>query len=88
MIQHLKSTHPNTDVIGGNVVTPSQAHHLIQAKADGLRVGMGMVVGTSLLSITDGIEDGAIEGVLVGALVSVVGAVGDKVGLSVGNSSS
>lgn len=42
MVQHLKAAHPNTDVIGGNVVTPSQAHHLIQAGADGLRVGMGI----------------------------------------------
>jgi IMP dehydrogenase len=42
MIQHLKATHPDIDVIAGNVVTPSQAHHLIQAGADGLRVGMGI----------------------------------------------
>jgi IMP dehydrogenase len=42
MVQHLKQAHPNIDVIAGNVVTPSQAHHLIQAGADGLRVGMGI----------------------------------------------
>lgn len=42
MVQHLKEAHPSVDVIAGNVVTPSQALHLIQAGADGLRVGMGI----------------------------------------------
>uniref|UniRef100_A0A7S2AAG7 Inosine-5'-monophosphate dehydrogenase n=1 Tax=Trieres chinensis TaxID=1514140 RepID=A0A7S2AAG7_TRICV len=42
IVQHLKSAHPEVDVIGGNVVTPLQALHLIQAGVDGLRVGMGI----------------------------------------------
>ena len=42
IVQHLKKAHPHVDIIAGNVVTPSQALHLIQAGADGLRVGMGI----------------------------------------------
>jgi IMP dehydrogenase len=40
MLKWIKATH-DVDVIGGNVVTRGQARRLIEAGADGLRIGMG-----------------------------------------------
>ena len=41
MLEWIKTNHPQVDVVAGNVVTQAQSARLIQAGADGLRIGMG-----------------------------------------------
>ena len=40
-IEHIKANYPDVDVLAGNVVTSRQCAHLVEAGADGVRVGMG-----------------------------------------------
>lgn len=41
-LHYIRITHPDMEVIGGNVVTSKQAYELIHAGIDGIRVGMGI----------------------------------------------
>ena len=41
MIEEIKKSHPEVDVLAGNVVTTRQCENLIEAGADGIRIGMG-----------------------------------------------
>jgi IMP dehydrogenase len=48
LLRRIKMTYPKVDVVAGNIVSVSQAHRLLEAGADSLRIGMGCSsVGTT-----------------------------------------
>ena len=48
LLQRIKGSYPDVDVVAGNVVSMLQAYHLLEAGADCLRIGMGCSsVGTT-----------------------------------------
>uniref|UniRef100_K3WPY9 Inosine-5'-monophosphate dehydrogenase n=1 Tax=Globisporangium ultimum (strain ATCC 200006 / CBS 805.95 / DAOM BR144) TaxID=431595 RepID=K3WPY9_GLOUD len=42
LVKYIKATHPSVEVVGGNIVTMKQLHHLLEAGVDSVRVGMGV----------------------------------------------
>lgn len=42
LVKYIKATHSSVEVVGGNVVTMKQLHHLLEAGVDSVRVGMGV----------------------------------------------
>ncbi|MGD8425610.1 MAG: IMP dehydrogenase [Gammaproteobacteria bacterium] len=40
-VRHIKKAYPDLQVIGGNIVTPEAAEALVEAGADGVKVGIG-----------------------------------------------
>ena len=51
-IEELKSSHPNHDVIAGNVCTPMAYQDLVNAGADGVKVGVGPGAACTTRTIT------------------------------------
>jgi hypothetical protein len=70
MITALKSQYPHVDVIAGNVATPTAARALINAGADGVKIGIGpgcFVPGSIVITNRGGVP---IEDVMIGDMVT------------------